>query len=367
MPMQTSDTVSPATPLRAIGLMSGTSMDGIDAAMIVTDGQRVLEKGPFLTRTYDAAFRQRLRACLGAEAMTDAIASVERDLTLLHAGVVDELMALTGAVDVIGFHGHTILHRPDMRRTWQIGDGALLARETGVPVVDSLRLDDVAAGGQGAPLVPVYHAALADALGKPLAVLNVGGVANVTFIGRDGTLIAFDTGPGNALIDDLVHTRLGQPMDAEGRLALQGNVDAGILESMLAAHPYFDAPPPKSLDRDDFTTAPVAHLGTEDGVATLTAFTAEAVARARRHLPDVPKQWIVTGGGRLNPALMAALEHSLAPASVEPVEVVAWDGDAVEAQAFAFLAVRSLRGLPLTMPGTTGCPTPMTGGRRHDP
>lgn len=174
-------------------------------------------------------------------------------------------------------------------------------------MVDSLRSDDVAAGGQGAPLVPVYHAALADALDKPLAVLNVGGVANVTFIGRDGALIAFDTGPGNALVDDWVHARAGVPMDAEGRLALKGKVDEGLVTGMLAAHSYFQARPPKSLDRDDFTTAPVADLSTEDGAATLTAFTAAAVAKACDHLPERPALWVVTGGGRLNPALMAAL------------------------------------------------------------
>ncbi|XKG61224.1 anhydro-N-acetylmuramic acid kinase [Caenispirillum salinarum] len=368
--MTPSDFASAAStfqPLRAIGLMSGTSMDGIDAAMIVTDGHRVLETGPRLTRPYDADFRASLRKCLGGGAPAETIAAVERELTLLHAEVVDGLMAETGAVDVIGFHGHTILHRPEARRTWQIGDGALLARETGVPVIDGLRTADVEAGGQGAPLVPVYHAALAEDLDKPLAVLNVGGVANVTFIGRDGALIAFDTGPGNALIDDWVHARVGKPMDAEGRLALKGRAEEEAVAAMLAAHPYFDAPPPKSLDRDDFTTEPVSALGTEDGAATLTAFTAAAVARARDHLPEAPGLWIVTGGGRLNPALMAALSRRLAPAAVEPVEMVGWDGDAVEAQAFAFLAVRSLRGLPLTMPGTTGCPEPMTGGRRHDP
>ncbi|WP_052000265.1 anhydro-N-acetylmuramic acid kinase [Caenispirillum salinarum] len=367
MPSDFAPAASTFQPLRTIGLMSGTSMDGIDAAMIVTDGHRVLETGPRLTRAYDKAFRDRLRACLGGAAPADEIAAVERELTLLHAEVVDGLMAETGAVDVIGFHGHTILHRPEARRTWQIGDGALLARETGVPVIDSLRTDDVAAGGQGAPLVPVYHAALAEALDKPLAVLNVGGVANVTFIGRDGTLIAFDTGPGNALIDDWVYARAGVPMDAEGRLALKGRADEGVVAEMLAAHPYFEARPPKSLDRDDFTTEPVAALGTEDGAATLTAFTAAAVAKARDHLPEAPALWIVTGGGRLNPALVAALSRRLAPAAVEPVELVGWDGDAVEAQAFAFLAVRSLRGLPLTMPGTTGCPEPLSGGRRHNP
>lgn len=353
----------PHRAMRAIGLMSGTSMDGIDAAMIVTDGNRVLETGPALTHPYDAAFRARLRGVLGGQG---PVADVARELTLLHVAAVETLVAQTGPVDVIGFHGHTILHRPEERRTWQIGEGALLARETGIPVVDSLRTDDVAAGGQGAPLVPVYHAALAADLERPLAVLNLGGVGNVTFIGRDGALLAFDTGPGNALIDDWVQARAGLPMDAEGRLALKGTADEG-LATLLASHPYFDLAPPKSLDRDDFSTTEVGHLGLEDGAATLTAFTAESVRRALDHLPEAPACWVVTGGGRRNPALMAELARRLAPAVVEPVESVGWDGDALEAQAFAFLAVRSLMALPLTMPGTTGCPQPMTGGRRHAP
>lgn len=348
---------------RAIGLMSGTSMDGIDAAMIVTDGHRVLETGPSLFHPYDTAFRHRLRGVLGGGA---AVQAVERELTLLHVEAVQALLARTGPVDLIGFHGHTILHRPEQRRTWQIGEGALLARETGIPVVDSLRTADVEAGGQGAPLVPLYHAARAAELPRPLAVLNLGGVGNVTFIGRDDTLLAFDTGPGNALIDDWVQARAGLPMDAEGRLAQKGTPDQG-LTTVFGAHPYFGRRPPKSLDRDDFSTELVGNMATEDGAATLTAFTAEAVRLALAHLPEAPVRWVVTGGGRRNPVLMAMLAERLAPAAVEPVETVGWDGDSLEAEAFAFLAVRSVLGLPVSVPGTTGCPAPLTGGRRHDP
>lgn len=348
---------------RAIGLMSGTSMDGIDAALVVTDGHRVLERGPSATLPYDAAFRTRLRSVLGGGG---AVAAVERELTLLHVEAARALLARTGPVDVIGFHGHTILHRPQDRRTWQIGEGALMARELGVPVVDALRIDDVAAGGQGAPLVPAYHAAMAADLEKPLAVLNVGGVANVTWIGADARLIAFDTGPGNALVDDWMHQRSGLPMDPEGRHAARGRVDETVLATLLD-HPYFAKAPPKSLDRDDFTASAVAHLDRDDGAATLTAFTAASVARALTHLPQPPRRWIVCGGGRRNRTLMAMLAQRLAPAAVEPVEAVGWDGDAVEAEAFAFLAVRSLLGLPLTFPGTTGAPRDLTGGRRHLP
>lgn len=338
-------------------------MDGIDAACIVTDGHRVIERGPSATLPYDAAFRSRLRAVLGGKGPVKA---VERELTLLHVEAARALLAKTGPVDVVGFHGHTILHRPDQRRTWQIGEGALLAAELGVPVVDSLRVADVEAGGQGAPLVPAYHAALAADLPKPLAVLNIGGVANVTFIGADGTLIAFDTGPGNALVDDWMHQRAGLPMDPEGRHAGRGQVDENAL-AMLLDHRYWSKPPPKSLDRDDFSAAAVGHLGRDDGAATLTAFTAASVARCLAHLPARPGRWIVCGGGRRNATLMRMLAERLAPAVVEPVEAVGWDGDAVEAEAFAFLAVRSLMGLPVSFPGTTGAPRPLTGGVLHRP
>jgi anhydro-N-acetylmuramic acid kinase len=348
----------------AIGLMSGTSMDGIDAALLRTDGDAVVEPGPHLTVPYTTGFRDRLRACLGD---IGDVADVQRELTERHAEAVARLLESAGlgagAVDLIGFHGHTILHAPDERRTWQIGDGALLARRTGIPVVDDFRTADVAAGGQGAPLVPLYHRALAEALGKPLAVLNLGGVANVTWIGGDGTVIACDTGPANALIDDWVLARAGLPYDDGGRLARAGRVDETALARLLA-HPFFDRPAPKSLDRDAFDPAPVAGLSTEDGAATLTAFTVRAVARVVAHLPQAPRRWLVGGGGRLNAALMAGLADALG-VPVEPVDAVGWNGDALEAQAFAYLAVRSRLGLPLSVPGTTGVPRPLTGGRFH--
>ncbi|MHB1218671.1 MAG: anhydro-N-acetylmuramic acid kinase [Alphaproteobacteria bacterium] len=351
-----------ADELWALGLMSGTSLDGVDAALVRTDGIRVLEFGPFRTEPYDAAFRERLRAVLGGKG---DVAGVERDLTEVHAAAVKALLREAGRkeADLIGFHGHTILHAPEARRTWQIGDGALLARQTGIDVVHDFRSADVAAGGEGAPLAPVYHAALAAALERPLAVLNIGGVANVTWI--DGppsapNLIAFDTGPGNALVDDWVRRHDGRLYDADGALAAAGRVDMGALARLLD-HDYFGRIPPKSLDRDAFSTAPVAKLSTPDGAATLTAFTAHAVARAVAHFPAPPRRWLVTGGGRHNRALMAALAQAL-PGTVAPVEAARWNGDGLEAQAFAYLAVRSLRGLPLSFPGTTGVERPMAGG-----
>jgi anhydro-N-acetylmuramic acid kinase len=266
-------------------------------------------------------------------------------------------------VHCIGFHGHTILHRPETGRTWQIGDSALLARETGIDVVGDLRQADVAAGGQGAPLAPAYHGALAVPLEKPLAVVNIGGVANVTWIGRDGALLAFDTGPGNALIDDWVRRHTGAAADFDGRLAKNGSVDETVLAALLK-HDYFNRPPPKSLDRDDFDAAPVAALSPADGAATLTAFTAAAVAQAKAVFPEPVVRWLICGGGRHNPALMAALAGRLG-APVAPIEQAGRDGDALEAQAFGYLAVRSLRGLPLSWPTTTGVPAPAPGGQLY--
>ena len=345
---------------RAIGLMSGTSLDGVDAAFIETDGEGRVVAGPALTRPYDEGFRGRLRAVLGGQG---AVAAVERELTLAHAEAVEALVAehdIT-AVDVVGFHGHTILHRPDQHRTWQIGDGALLASLTGAAVVADFRSADVAAGGEGAPLAPLYHAALASPLEKPLAVLNLGGVGNVTWIGED-EILAFDTGPANALIDDWALAHTGEACDRDGALARAGRVDQAHLGRFLA-HPFFARTPPKSLDRDDFARFVPHGLGPADGAATLTAMTAAAVARAVEHLPHPPRRWLVTGGGRHNPALMAELALRLG-APVEAVEQAGWNGDALEAQAFAYLAVRSLEGKPLSLPGTTGVSTPMTGGRR---
>jgi len=340
---------------KAIGLMSGTSLDGVDAAWIETDGVTVAATGPTLTRPYPENLRELLRSVLGERG---DVAGAEREMTLFHVRTVEDLMAQSGRPDLIGFHGHTIHHAPQEGRTRQIGDGALLAAHTGVDVVGDFRSADVASGGQGAPLVPVFHQALSADLDKPLAVLNIGGVANVTWIGRDGALSAFDTGPGNALIDDWALRHTGRPCDLDGRLARDGAVNAPALARLLD-HPYFAKPAPKSLDRDAFDPSPVRDLSPEDGAATLTAFTCAAIALAR--FPEAPKRWLVCGGGRRNPCLMAGLTERLS-APVMAVEAVGWDGDALEAQAFGFLAVRALKGLPLTFPDTTGCPGPICGG-----
>lgn len=366
--------------MRAIGLMSGTSMDGIDIALLETDGISSVRRMGGMSRAYPDSFRQELRA-----GVTEAIgiserrqrpgrlAKLERDLTERHAEVVlrfiGDQMLQPSAIDIIGFHGQTVLHRPKPRLTVQLGDGALLARLTGIDVAYDMRAADVAAGGQGAPLVPVYHRALAAKLPeRPAAFLNIGGVANLTYIGADHpqspeqhtALIAFDTGPGNALIDDWMLRQTGQALDTDGALAATGRVDEQALHDLLM-HPYFAAPIPKSLDRNTFSPDPVAGLSPADGAATLTALTAAAVHRALSFLPEPPKYWVVGGGGRRNKTLMMALAERL-EAAVAPVEAVGLDGDAMEAEAWAYLAVRAIKGLPLSYPRTTGVPYPQPGG-----
>lgn len=364
--------------MRAIGLMSGTSLDGIDIALLETDGDKAIRRFQSATVAYTDEFRRQLRAGLiAAQAITKRsqrpgdLAALEQELTRQHADAVlrfvGDRMLQPAAIDIIGFHGQTVLHKPDAGLTVQVGDGALLARLTGIDVAYDLRAADVAAGGQGAPLAPAYHRALAAKLPeRPAAFLNIGGIANVTYIGPDrkdeaGTLIAFDTGPGNALIDDWMLRHTGHAQDTDGALAMSGKVDDAALRALLT-HAYFGAGVPKSLDRNTFSSAPVAALSPADGAATLTAFTAEAVHRALSFLPEAPHTWVVGGGGRRNKALMMALAGRL-DAAVVPAEAIGLDGDSLEAEAWAYLAVRSLKGLPLSYPRTTGVPYPQPGGR----
>jgi anhydro-N-acetylmuramic acid kinase len=355
--------------MRALGLMSGTSVDGIDVASIETDGERVFSFGPTLTVVYADEVRRTIRAAFGADTPSAATEVAERAVTEAHAAAVRQWSAAHGValatVDVVGFHGQTLTHRPEKHFTWQIGDGAMLARSLGVRVVNDMRSADVAAGGQGAPLVPVFHAALARDLVRPLAVVNIGGVANVTWIGEDESLLAFDTGPGNGPIDDWCARRAGQRFDRDGALAASGKVDRTRLERWVE-HRYFARKPPKSLDRGDFNERWADGLSVADGAATLTRATARSIAMAARHFPAPAKRWIVTGGGARNPTLMAAIAGE-ARNPVVPAASLGWDGDSLEAQAFAFLAVRSLRGLTFTYPTTTGVPRPLTGGRLHLP
>ncbi|HWM61341.1 MAG TPA: anhydro-N-acetylmuramic acid kinase [Rhizomicrobium sp.] len=297
--------------LKVIGLMSGTSLDGIDAALLESDGEDVVRPGPSLTVPYDKDTRALLRSSLDAARdvaqgapVPHSIREAERVLTLAHAKAVTALLDKAGLaadqVSLIGFHGQTILHRPERHWTWQIGDGALLARLTGIDVINDFRSADVKAGGQGAPLMPLYHAALARKSGRaePLVVVNIGGVAQVTYIKGD-LVLAFDTGPGNAPIDDWMHRHSGKPVDEDGAFAATGKVNDSALAKMLD-HAYFDRAPPKSLDRMDFGMAAVEGLSPEDGAATLTAFTAASLAQARAYFPEPAANWIVSGGGRHN-------------------------------------------------------------------
>lgn len=363
--------------LRAIGLMSGTSMDGVDVAMIETDGQTIDTFGPSGYRAYAETERAVLRQALqDAVGLTDrnarpgVLVEAERVVTSAHAEAVEAFLAANGiargAVDIVGFHGQTVLHRPAERLTVQIGDGAGLASRLGVPVVYDLRAADVAAGGQGAPLVPVYHRALARGLDRegPLVVVNIGGVSNVTYIDGD-MLIACDTGPGNALLDDFVLQSTGAPFDANGALAAQGQVDEAWV-TQARRNPFFTAPPPKSLDRNHFAALSVEGKSPADGAATLTAFTAASIAAIVPLLPKPPRIFIVAGGGAQNPTLLSMLRDHVAPASVVSADDLGWSADAMEAQAFAFLAVRSIKRLPLTFPGTTGIGTALTGGVRAE-
>jgi anhydro-N-acetylmuramic acid kinase len=355
-----------------MGLMSGTSMDGIDAALITTDGCRIISVGPAATYPYPQDFREELRGVLGRRPGPDD-APLIRELTLAHVDAVSRLLRAGGlrrsAVDLIGFHGHTVMHRPDLRVTCQIGDGQLLSDLTGTTVVGDFRARDVREGGNGAPLVPVFHAALARDLPRPLCVLNIGGVANVTWIGSgdEPEVLAFDTGPGNALIDDWVRRATGRRWDERGRLARGGRPDQALVDVWLAA-PFFQEPPPKSLDRDAFAARlrEITHFSPEDGAATLTAFTAQAIAASLPFFPAPPRRWLVSGGGRHNNALMAMIGAVL-PTPVVPIDAEGWDGDALEAEAFGFLAVRTLHGMPISLPSTTGVRMPMIGGHVFRP
>ncbi len=367
----------------AIGLMSGTSMDGVDAALVYTDGVQVDRLGPSLTLPYSAAMRDALKEAIhiaSASAVpvdTPAeIKLIEQELTDWHAEAVAELLSVTGqpadSVDLIGFHGQTISHRPERGWTWQIGDGGRLAGHTGIKVINDFRTADMAAGGEGAPMVPIYHAAqMARASRhKTVAVLNLGGVANVTWLSFEDDptnpkIVAFDTGPGNAALDDWAQLHTDDSYDKDGNLSARGISHEEVVMGMMASA-YFDDAPPKTLDRDDFNTQAVRGLSAEDGAATLADFIVESVVAAQSHFPKPPEAWYVCGGGRHNATLMRRLRRRL-PVLVDPVEVLGMRGDALEAEAFAFLAVRSERGLPLSFPETTGCDTPTTGGTAHMP
>lgn len=362
----------------ALGLMSGTSMDGIDVAAMRTDGEGRVEQGPSLFVPYEAGFRRRIEKALETvkpvkkrDERPGDLAELERDLTLRHADAVAQFRAKFpdwADADLIGFHGQTILHRPNEGVTIQLGDGSLLAEQTGIAVVYDMRAADMVAGGQGAPLVPAYHVALAKSLPDlyrkfPLVFVNIGGISNVTYVPLSGDPIAFDSGPGNQLIDQFVQREGGVPFDQNGSIAAEGTIIKTVIGDYLG-HSFFERPAPKSLDRSDFTLAPVSGLELSDGARSLASVAAEAIFVARKQMPETPKLWILCGGGRKNPHIVKDLRDLVEAEGGEVIiaEDAGLDGDATEAEAWAYLAVRSSRGLPLTFPTTTGCRQSVTGG-----
>ncbi|KRE06548.1 anhydro-N-acetylmuramic acid kinase [Bosea sp. Root381] len=354
--------------LTAIGVISGTSMDGIDVSVVTSDGRDAVSFGPGRSYPYRHATRRALQLLIAQaeRALTEPLVELEAEVTADHLAAIRQFVADHGlnltAIDLVGLHGQTVYHRPQQRFTRQLIDGPAIARALGIPTVDRFRHADVEAGGEGAPFAPLYHRALAQGMAQPVMVLNLGGVGNVTYIDGE-TVIAFDTGPASAILDDFVLRRRGQAYDADGALAASGRVHEELVAGFMA-NPFFDRPAPKSLDRNDFhrRAQVVEPLSDADGAATLAAFTVESLVAALHHVPRLPARWLVGGGGRLNRHFMTRLSERLG-VPVEPVETAGWDGDALEAQIFAYLAIRSVKGLPLSLPSTTGVPAPLAGGR----
>jgi len=367
----------------AIGLMSGTSMDGIDAALIESDGEKIVNIIGHLSCEYDAAFRKKLKSTLDevtnvvkACKLPKSVLNVGNELTVKHAFAVNQLLKKysisSSKVDLIGFHGQTILHKPEIGLTIQIGDGAMLARECGIDVVYDLRSNDMKYGGQGAPLVPVYHRALAlkltDKLDFPVAFINIGGISNLTFVGKNDELYAFDCGPGNGLIDQWMYLRTGSPMDRNGEAALRGTVNEEIVNS-YSRHPFFNQKKPGSLDWRSFKPLTDKAVSVEDGAASLSFVTAYGIVNSFRHLPAYPKTLVISGGGAYNRAIIKALEELTQKYGIITLtaQSLGLSTDFIEAEAWAYLAIRSIYNLPITFPTTTGCLTPQSGGRlvRH--
>ena len=352
-----------------LGLMSGTSMDGVDVALLSTDGVAVGDFGPTHFHPYGERERSVLKAAAAeARALSDRtarpglLAEAERIVTDAHAAAIEEWRRANpkAEFDLIGFHGQTVFHAPERRLTVQLGDGPALARRFGVPVVHDFRAADVAAGGEGAPFVPAYHRALAARAGLSgrVVLVNIGGVANITHMSGEAVL-AGDTGPGNAMIDDFVRARTGAPYDRDGALAARGTVDRAALAALMNKD-WFAAPFPKSLDRDAFSLRPVEGLADVDGAATLAAFTAATIAKGIE-VAGGADTIVVVGGGTHNPVILRKLAEATGVVLLE-AEKLGWNADFIEAQAFAYLAARSLAGLPLSFPETTGVPYPMPGG-----
>lgn len=358
-------------PIVTIGLMSGTSCDGVDAAMIRTDGLSSIQFLAAKTYPYERELREQLLRIAQSEATIDEVLRVERRMTLAHVNACKELQANAGIqAELIGFHGHTIRHQParsadEIGHTWQIGDPNVLSEQLGCAVVSDFRRRDIAAGGEGAPLVPLFHQELLREVEKPSAVLNIGGVANVTWLGHSDSILAGDTGPGCGLLDAWVLERTGEPFDRDAKLAQQGEVHWNLVEAFVAQE-YFQRALPKSADRFQFHVGGIESLSNEDGAATLCAATTTAVVQAIGKFPVPPKSLFVTGGGARNPFVMSLLGRQLnehRACEVTSVDSLGLRVESMEAECFAWLAVRRLRGLPTSLPETTGCRVPVCGGQ----
>lgn len=363
-----------AKPLRfpcyVLGMMSGTSADGVDAAILYTDGKEIIEVGPSTSLAYSDQLRQDILWLMNGQGDLKA---TQDELTLIHIEAIERLREqFKEPISLIGFHGQTIKHSPKERRTLQIGNPKMIVQKTGISVVADFRSNDMREGGQGAPLVPLYHAAITRNIPKPLMVVNIGGVANVTWLGPDGKMIAFDCGPGNALMDDWMYSHTEARFDEQGRIAARGRMDEPRVREFLN-DPFFKLPAPKSLDRHHFSMMMVDGMELEDGMATLAAMTARSIIKAFEMVPQKPTEVLITGGGRHNVTLMKMIQsygsYSLGSSkgdkrgfTVLPIEELGLDGDMLEAQAFAYLAARSVQGMALTFPGTTGANRPVTGG-----
>ena len=355
--------------INVLGLMSGTSLDGIDAAILQTNGTTIANPGKTLFLPYSKTTRKTLHKLIKTTPQHNPklLAHAEKTITKRHAKTIKKILKHQKIKPIlIGFHGQTIHHNPQSQQTTQIGNPQHLANLTRINVIADFRQNDIKHGGEGAPLAPLYHNALVkrDKIAEPCAIINIGGVANITYIHKN-KILAFDTGPGNALLNDWCLQHTGKPLDQNGKLAAIGEAKEKTITEYLQ-NPYFQKTPPKSLDRNTFSLTPVQNLSPENGAATLTLLTAKTIAAAQNYLPVEPKQWIITGGGRHNPTLIKILQNTLAK-PLKTAEEIGWNGDMMEAQAFAYLAARSLANLPISLPSTTGAPKPLTGGKLYKP
>ncbi len=354
--------------LLAVGLMSGTSLDGVDGALIRTDGKEQVERIASVYFPYEESFREEMMALAKGDIPLSSLLRLEQKLTLYHAQAVKALMVdenakNAGKPDVVGFHGQTIRHMPDEGLTWQIGNPSLLAAKTDMAVVSDFRRRDMAVGGQGAPLAPLYHKAILANQKLPAVVLNLGGVSNITYISQSGGIIAGDIGPGCSLLDQWAQKHTNKPYDEGGKLAFAGKADVKWVNAALQQDEFFKKPFPKSADRYQFDGLLPTNMSAADGAASLCLLTVQSIVESIQGVNKtekaLPTLWL-TGGGAQNPAIVAAFKEAFN--TVKFVDELGASADMLEAECFAWLAVRRLLGLPTSIPETTGAACPTVGG-----